>query len=123
MTNLKQNKSNAFLLLILAAIVFFVLSRIPFGNTIQWPFVIITTFIHEMGHGLTAIAVGGELSKVELYSHGGGTAFVRTFPGWPHAAVAAGGLLAPSIIGALFIRVGLQPRSSAITFMINNFLK
>jgi hypothetical protein len=117
MKSVKHKNGNALFLLILAAFVFVLLSHIPFGNLVQWPFVIITTFIHEMGHGLTAIAVGGGLNKVEIYYNGSGLAFTRTTLGWPYAATAAGGLLAPSIVGAIFISVGRNTRNSATTFL------
>lgn len=117
MATMKKNSGRPLLLLGLAAIVFLLLSQIPFGNYLQWPFVIVTTFIHEMGHGLTAIAVGGELLKVEIHQNASGVAWTRTIAGWRQAAVAAGGLLAPSIAGGLFIWVGRNSRSSAITFL------
>jgi hypothetical protein len=119
MKSFKHDSGNAFFLLILAALVFMLLSRVPFGNLIQWPFLIITTFIHEMGHGLAALAVGSDLIKIEINYDGSGTAFTRTIAGsdWRRASIAAGGLLAPSVTGALFIRAGLKPRSSAITFL------
>jgi len=112
-----KNRSRPLVLLLLAALVFFVLSRIPFGNYIQWPFVIITTFIHEMGHGLTAIILGGELVKVEIYQNASGVAWTRVLPGWQQAAVAAGGLLAPSIAGSVFILAGRTPRASSLVFI------
>lgn len=117
MRSVKHNRGNALFLLVSAALVFMLLSRVPFGNFIQWPFVIITTFIHEMGHGLTAIAVGGSLDKVEIYYNGSGLAFINTVRGWPYAASAAGGLMAPSIVGSIFIMVGRNTRDSAVTFL------
>lgn len=114
---MKNSNSRALGLLLLAAAVFFVLSRIPYGNLIQWPFVIITTFIHEMGHGLTAIATGGSLVKIEVFRNGSGLATIHTFPGWKHASTAAGGLLAPSIVGGLFIAAGPSRRAASIMFL------
>ncbi|MFT6409113.1 MAG: hypothetical protein ACJAQ6_002538 [Arenicella sp.] len=66
----------------LAAIVFFILNRIPFGHYFQWTFVVITTFVHEMGHGLTAILTGGNLLKVEIYKNASGLAIIETVGGW-----------------------------------------
>lgn len=117
MTTIHKNKKRALFLLILAAIVFFILRYLPFGNFIQWPFVIITTFIHEMGHGLTALALGGELMKIEIYSDASGAAWTKTIPGWRQAAIAAGGLLAPSLAGGVFILSGRKTSSSSITFL------
>ena len=44
--------------LILAVIVVLALPALPFGNYLTYPFVILTTWFHEMGHGLTAMALG-----------------------------------------------------------------
>lgn len=117
MNSLKKNNQRALLLLILAAIFFLLLSKVPLGHYIQWPFVIITTLIHEMGHGLTAILVGGDLLKVEIHHNASGVAWTRTIPGWRQAAVAAGGLLAPSLAGALFITAGRSTKHSSNTFL------
>ena len=114
---MKNSSSRAMSLLLLAAVVFFVLSRIPYGNLIQWPFVIITTFIHEMGHGLTAILVGGNLLKIEVFQNGSGLATIQAVSGWRTAATAAGGLLAPSIVGGLFIAAGRSHRAASFMFI------
>ncbi len=114
---MQNNNSRAFALLLFAALVFFVLSRVPYGNYIQWPFVIITTFIHEMGHGLAALALGGDLIKVELFQNGSGLATTRIVPGWRQAGTAAGGLLAPSIAGGIFIVAGRTHRAASLVFI------
>ena len=33
---------------------------LPFGNYLIYPFMILATWFHEMGHGLTALAFGYE---------------------------------------------------------------
>ena len=114
---MKNSSSQALGLLLLAAFVFFVLSRIPYGNLIQWPFTVITTFIHEMGHGLTAIALGGSIVKIELFQNGSGLATTMSIPGWRRAVIAAGGLLAPSIIGGLFIAAGRNRQAASLIFV------
>ena len=114
---MKNSSGRAMGLLLLAAITFFILSRIPYGDLIQWPFTIITTFIHEMGHGLSAIAVGGSIVKIELFQNGSGLATTMAIPGWRRAVTAAGGLLAPSIIGGIFIVAGRSRRAASIIFI------
>ena len=66
MTSHSSNRRRAACLLLFAGLVFFALSLFPFGWIIQWPFVILTTFIHELGHGLTAILVGGKFVQNAL---------------------------------------------------------
>ena len=36
------------------------MSLTPWGPLILYPFTLFTTWVHEMGHGLTALAFGGE---------------------------------------------------------------
>lgn len=113
-----RNRSTAISLLILAAVVFYVLTLIPYGRWVQWPFVILTTFIHEMGHGLTGLLVGGSFIKIELFSNASGVAYTSTNgDDWRQAAVAAGGLLAPSVFGGLLIFAGRSARASSHAFL------
>lgn len=118
MTNSRTGRSQGLLILIFAATVFIILNRVPFGHYIQWPFVIITTFIHEMGHGLTAILTGGNLIQIEVYQNASGLAQIQSITGWRQAAIAAGGLLAPSLAGGVFIIAGKSPRASSRVFLM-----
>jgi len=118
MTKSTAEGSKGLTVLILAAIIFFLLSQFYFGRYIQWPFVIITTFVHEMGHGFGAIFTGGSLIKIEVFQNAGGLATTRSLPGWRMAVVAASGLLAPPIVGALFIIAGKSQKASSIAFLL-----
>ncbi len=113
-----KQKSNGLLVLILAALLFMLLNRVPYGQLIQWPFVIVTTFVHEMGHGVAAIFSGGKLLSIELYQNASGLARTQTLPGWRQALIAAGGLLAPSILGGLFIVAGKSRAASSRALLI-----
>lgn len=92
--------------LIIAAIATVVLWQIPWGNYILYPFSILATWFHEMGHGLTAILLGGNFHKLLIYPNGNGIAqhsgslFLGPIG---RALVAAGGLMGPPIAGAAFI--------------------
>jgi hypothetical protein len=79
---------------------------LPLGGLVIYPFTLLATWAHEMGHGIMALLVGGEFMKLEIYPTLGGAA--STFPGegtLGPALVAAGGLLAPSILGAAVVAV------------------
>lgn len=109
-----NNHTKAISLLALAALVFFLLPRLPFGNAIQWPFVIVTTFVHELGHGLMAIAVGGDFLKMEIYRNASGLAFTQgATPGLLLALIAAAGLIAPAVCAGLFILAGRSESNSS----------
>jgi hypothetical protein len=92
--------------LVLAGLVVVMLPSLPFGNYLIYPFEILTTWFHEMGHGLTALACGQEFRQLLIYPSGSGVAqslIAGDAPLWVPAAIAAGGPLAPSLMGALLI--------------------
>ncbi len=92
-------------LLVAIAIVTIILWHIPYGAYILYPFSILGTWFHEMGHGLTALIVGGTFHKLEIYPNGSGIAFFALPAGMEirQALVAAGGLLGPPVVGSLFL--------------------
>jgi len=86
----------------------FLLLQLPDLAHLQYPFRLLGTWFHEMGHGLTAILVGGEFKYLEIYQNGGGVAYStvtnRFFSiSTARALTAAGGLLGPAIAGAILI--------------------
>jgi len=90
-----------------AAVVAIVLSYIPFGGFVLYPFSLLATWAHEMGHGLTAEVVGGDFQHLELYATLGGVAYsARPETLLAPPMIAAGGLLAPSIAGGLVVYLG-----------------
>lgn len=99
--------------LLLAAVVVVFLPHLPFGNIIGYPFVILTTWFHEMGHGLTALALGNRFDQLVILSDGSGFALssVSSNSGRiERAAIAAGGPIAPSLFGAGLILASAQER-------------
>lgn len=113
-----EGKDRALGLLILAAVITFFLPGVPYGNYILWPFVILTTFIHEMGHGLMALAMGGSFVKLEIFSNASGLAWHSGVDsGIPHALVAAAGLLGPSTAGGIFILAGRSSKGASRAFL------
>lgn len=89
--------------LLLAGILVVMLPALPFGNYLIYPFVILTTWFHEMGHGLTALLLGQQFQQLMIYSTGSGVAvnaIDRDASVFVPAAIAAGGPLAPSLVGA-----------------------
>jgi hypothetical protein len=97
-----------------AAIVFVISAWVPFGSIALYPLTLFTTWVHEMGHGLTALALGGEFHTLEIQANAGGVAYAYAAHGWPDALVAAGGLLAPPLLGALLLAFVHRPRAARI---------
>lgn len=97
-------------ILIAAALLYIIAAYVPFGHEALYPLTLFTTWVHEMGHGLTALALGGHFDHLEIYSNAGGLAYAFAKSGWQEALVAAGGLLAPPLVGALILSIVHGPR-------------
>ncbi|MBI1403187.1 MAG: M50 family peptidase [Porphyrobacter sp.] len=99
--------------LVLAGLVVVMLPALPLGQYLIYPFVILTTWFHEMGHGLTALAAGQDFHQLMIFANGSGVAESRLAPDAPRlarAAIAAGGPLAPCLVGALLILASAHAR-------------
>ena len=100
--------------LVVAGLVVTMLPALPFGAYLVYPFAILTTWFHEMGHGLTALILGQHFEQLMIFANGSGVAqseIAATAPAAVHAAIAAGGPLAPSAVGALLIVASAHPKA------------
>lgn len=86
----------------------------PSGPTLLYPLTLFTTWVHEMGHGLTALLCGGSFLELVINSNAGGYARAGAAHGWPDALVAAGGLLAPPLLGAIILGTVHGPKRARI---------
>ncbi len=81
---------------------------IPFGRIALYPFIILGTWFHEMGHGMAALILGADFHHLQIFPNGSGVAYYSgdLFLGDIGRAIVAGaGPIAPSIIGFIFISV------------------
>lgn len=105
--------------LIIAAVALFVVKTfVPFGGTLLYPFTLLATWVHEMGHGLTALVLGGSFDSLAVYGDASGLAFTRIGAGWTSALVSAGGLLGPPAAGAAILAIARGPRRATIVLSI-----
>lgn len=102
-------------ILVAAALVYIVGAYVPFGHEALYPLTLFTTWVHEMGHGLTALVLGGRFTELQIFRDASGWAACYASQGWPEALVNAGGLLAPPVTGALMIATVHGPRRARIT--------
>ncbi len=96
-----------------AVVISVVLPRLPYGRRLLFPFALLATWAHELGHGVAAILMGGRFTRLEVYSNLGGTAYssgVRN--GLGRAFVSAGGLLGPALVGGLIIIAGSRQETA-----------
>lgn len=83
------------------------LYALPELRTFAYPLVLLSTLVHELGHGVAALLAGGQFVAFELNSDGSGLAhFTVTESRLAHAFVAAGGLVGPALAAALSFIVG-----------------
>jgi hypothetical protein len=73
----------------------------PFGDLVGRPMMWFATLVHELGHGVTAILVGGDFIEFKMWSNGSGIAPSMISGELATGLVAAGGLVGPSIAAAL----------------------
>lgn len=100
--------------LVVAGLVVTMLPALPFGAYLIYPFAILTTWFHEMGHGLTAMLMGQHFEQLVIFPNGSGFAqslVAGEASRFTHAAIAAGGPLAPSAVGALLIMASAHPKA------------
>lgn len=85
---------------------------IPSPENTWWllaPFRWLHIYVHEFGHGIAALLVGGEFDKFEMYTYSG-LAYTRTSGSLAAAFVCAGGLCGPAVVGGAFLATGRNPR-------------
>lgn len=105
--------SRALLMLSIATIA--VIWRLPYGQMALYPFTLLATYAHEMGHGLTALLVGAEFDQIALYANGSGIAHWHGSSGkLALALVAAGGLLGPTMAGVILLFLSRSPRHARV---------
>jgi hypothetical protein len=108
-----QNKRSDLGFLLVAVIVTVVLYQVPYGRYVAYPFSMLATWFHEMGHGITAMLLGGTFVSIDITFTLGGVAMHRTADGISQGLVALGGLLGPAIAGAILIQLGRVRRLTA----------
>ncbi len=105
--------------LIFAVVVYAILKTfVPFGRTILYPLTLLATWVHEMGHGLTALVLGGTFASLDVFADASGLAHTATRHLWQHGLVAAGGLLAPPLAGALLLGLSRGPRRARVVLAL-----
>lgn len=102
-------------LLACIAIASIALWQTELGSLLLYPFTILATWFHEMGHGIAAMLTGRGFERLLVFSDGSGFAeSMRPVDGYrlTDALVAAGGPLGPAIAGAALI---ISSRAPAAT--------
>jgi hypothetical protein len=76
------------------------LSQIPYAGL---PLSFLSTWAHELGHGMGAVITGGHFDHMIITRKFAGLAQTAVFGSFEHIVVVIGGLLGPAIAGALML--------------------
>jgi hypothetical protein len=101
--------------IVVAVAVYFAISWfVPFGTTLLYPLTLFTTWVHEMGHGLTGLLMGGDFKELVIRGNGSGYAVTYASHGWPEAIVCSAGLLTPPLLGSSILAFVHGPRRARL---------
>jgi len=82
---------------------------LPLGGLAIYPFSLLSTWAHEMGHGLAALITGGSFVKLEVHPALSGLATTGCAGDLARAIVSAGGLVGAPLLGAAVVALGYRP--------------
>jgi len=102
--------------LLVTGLVVLVLPHVPVVGWIVGPFTWLGTLVHESGHGLAAIAVGGGCDGIWIFPGGGGYAMTYRPPNatWQRAVTAGAGLVGPAVVSAALLWAAIAPATSRL---------
>jgi hypothetical protein len=101
--------------LLIAAAATVALYVIPGADVVGRPLVWLSTLVHELGHGLTALALGGRFESLTMYADASGAAaHGGPYSALDRAAIAAGGLLGPPLAALCLFLAARRDRSAHV---------
>ena len=81
---------------------------IPSPENTWWllaPFRWLHIYVHEFGHGISALLAGGKFDYFEMYTYSG-VAHTASTGSLSQAFICAGGLCGPAVVGGVFLAMG-----------------
>ncbi len=100
--------------LLLAVAVLVLLINVPYGNYVLYPFALFGTWVHELCHALAALALGGRVDHIEIFSDTSGLAWTAPGGRLKHAVVASAGYTGTAIGGAALLLFRKKERAGQI---------
>jgi len=110
-----QDRRRRAILLLGIAIILVALWQTTLGSLLLYPFTILATWFHEMGHGVAGMLTGSKFDRLLIFPNGSGVAQMLTPLDESRlqiALIAASGPLGPAIAGALLIVASRSVRST-----------
>jgi hypothetical protein len=94
-------------MLILSAVITVILYQVQQLYYVAYPLLLLSTLVHEMGHGLTALLVGAQFDQFTMHSDGSGVAHWSGEVGRiARAMISIGGLVGPAVAAAIGFAAG-----------------
>ena len=91
------------------------LYTIPLGWYIAYPLVLLSTYVHEISHGVAAALAGGQFDSFVIHADGSGMATISGTSGrFAVAFVAGAGLVGPAAGGAAFLMLASRPKLARV---------
>ncbi len=114
MNTLQLKSTQRARLVLLASVVLTVLLYVvPYGRYVAYPLMLLSTLVHEMGHGVSALLVGGSFHRFVMWPDGSGMAVWSGEAGaLSRALVASGGLVGPAVAAAACFALGRTIRGA-----------
>jgi hypothetical protein len=110
-----QDRRRRAILLLGIAIILVALWQTTLGSLLLYPFTILATWFHEIGHGVAGMLTGSKFDRLLIFPNGSGVAQMLTPLDESRlqvALIAASGPLGPAIAGALLIVASRGVRSA-----------
>lgn len=100
-----EDRKERIVLLLGIGLVSILLWQTSFGSLLLYPFTILATWFHEMGHGIAGMLTGSQFERLVIFADGSGYAVSLVPAGYrpANALIAASGPLGPAVAGALLI--------------------
>lgn len=89
-----------------AVIVSVALGQVSWGGNLIYPFRLLATWAHELGHGIGALITGNRFESLEVYRSLGGVALIGGADGVSQVIVSVLGLVGPALLGAIVMVFG-----------------
>ncbi len=96
-----------------ALLLTFVLSNVPYGYVLLYPFKIFATWVHESCHALLMLATGAGVDRLQIFPDTSGLAVpARGVTAPAQVAISSAGYMGTAAFGALFLVLGRTERGA-----------
>jgi len=96
-----------------ALLVTFVLSNVPYGYVLLYPFKIFATWVHESCHALVMLSTGAGVDQLQIFPDTSGLAMpARGVTAAAQVAISSAGYMGTAAFGALFLILGRTERGA-----------